>query len=185
MGIDDIFGIIDDCLFTVKFDDYEIDEMTRIFRQWNDPERLHQFFEEHLDDLQSGFFGSVSIEEAVEKTREQAKELNQRILQVAHEGQQTGNENLSQLFKPLSMSEERKRDFQKGKAYGINHNSWLRVYAIRINVNVFVICGGSIKLTPTMNDRQHLLQELDKLEITRKFLEEDEDYADYFFELSP
>ena len=52
----------------------------------------------------------------------------------------------------------------------INHASWLRVYAIRIEKNVFVITGGAIKLTHTMQDRAHTQEELSKLNQCRQYL---------------
>lgn len=42
--------------------------------------------------------------------------------------------------------------------------------AIRLEKNVFVITGGAIKLTPAMQDRQHTQEELNKLNLCRQFL---------------
>lgn len=61
--------------------------------------------------------------------------------------------------------------------------SWLRIYAIRVDVNLFVISGGAIKLTPTMNETDHLILELDKLEITKQYLLDDENDQIDFVEL--
>ncbi|MEA3496047.1 MAG: hypothetical protein U9R42_08430 [Bacteroidota bacterium] len=46
----------------------------------------------------------------------------------------------------------------------------MRIYAIRIEENVFIITGGAIKLTKTMNEREHLKNELKKLENVKQFL---------------
>ena len=51
-----------------------------------------------------------------------------------------------------------------------NHPSWVRVYAIRIETDIFVITGGAIKLTPLMQDREHTKVELDKLNRCKEFL---------------
>jgi len=64
----------------------------------------------------------------------------------------------------------------------LTNKSWLRLYAIRIDANVFVISGGAIKLTPNMNERDHLLKELSKLEITKSFLKEMDLVYDYNFD---
>jgi hypothetical protein len=74
-------------------------------------------------------------------------------------------------------------DFEKNKVKGLNNPNWLRIYAIRLDTNLFVISGGAIKLTPTMNDRTHLLMELEKLNITQKYLRDDEDDVLDLFEL--
>ena len=52
----------------------------------------------------------------------------------------------------------------------VGHASWLRVYAIRLEKNVFVITGGAIKLTHTMQDRLHTQEELNKLNQCRQYL---------------
>lgn len=183
MVIEDIFAVLEECLYTVQWDGEGCDEQQRIFSQWNDPQYLSDFFNEHINDLQSGFYGSITVEQAVRQTKHEAKELQKRLFNLAKEGQAGGPANLSYLFEPISPSEMGK-PLEKDKAYGTSHKSWLRIYAIRIRTNTFVICGGAIKLTETMNDREHLLKELDKLEVTRQYLEDDNDWANYFYELS-
>lgn len=59
---------------------------------------------------------------------------------------------------------------EKAKIKG--HKTWLRMYAIRIDKNVFVICGGAIKLRATINDRAYLQVELDKMNCTKDHLRE-------------
>merc|ERR1712173_186839 len=60
----------------------------------------------------------------------------------------------------------------ESKAYGTQKKSWLRLYAIRISTNVYVVSGGAIKLTKEMNCRDHLNKELDKLKATAEYLKE-------------
>lgn len=49
----------------------------------------------------------------------------------------------------------------------------LRIYAIKLSVGVYIVTGGAIKLTATMQEREHTLHELHKLEIVRRFLLEE------------
>ena len=60
------------------------------------------------------------------------------------------------------------------KAYGRTRPSWLRLYAIEIDPIHYVVSGGAIKLTGSMNDRTHLKQELKKLVVTDEYLKENE-----------
>lgn len=46
---------------------------------------------------------------------------------------------------------------------------WLRIYAIKLNPGVYVVTGGAIKLTRTMQEREHTLKELVKMEKVRQF----------------
>lgn len=50
------------------------------------------------------------------------------------------------------------------------HASWLRIYAIRLEKDVFVVTGGAIKLTRTMQERPHTQEQLDKLNRCRQYL---------------
>jgi hypothetical protein len=43
---------------------------------------------------------------------------------------------------------------------------------VRLNYNFFVISGGAIKLTKTMNEREYLKDELRKLDVLVRFLRE-------------
>ena len=59
----------------------------------------------------------------------------------------------------------------QSKAYGPQRPSWLRIYAIRIAENVYVVSGGAIKLTKDM-EVPHLKLELRKLKATTAYLKE-------------
>jgi hypothetical protein len=134
--------------------------------------QIRVLFQIHIEDLNNDFWNGISIEEAIRKTRKDAKLLERELLEIAESGKTERLENLSTFFEPLS--EAKIYEYEKDKAKGIIKPSWLRIYAIRIEANLFVISGGAIKLTPTMNETDHLLLELDKLEITRNFLLDDE-----------
>lgn len=71
----------------------------------------------------------------------------------------------------FSTTEKLERD--KGK--GLVKNNWLRLYAIRIDKNFFVVSGGAIKLTKKMGDRNHTQLELDKLDLTKKYCQDGSD----------
>lgn len=179
--------IIENCLYAIQyegdddeFENYEFrevqssnDEFRRLFNNWSDPEYLEAFFEKHKSDLQKGFYNFISIERAIERTIDEANELEQKLIEIAEQGKTNNYENLQTLFKPLNKSDEDKYpipDYQKSKAYGSARKSWLRIYAIRIDHNLFIVTGGAIKLTDTMNEREHLLKELEKLSQTKEFL---------------
>lgn len=67
------------------------------------------------------------------------------------------------------------------------HTSWLRIYAIKLAAGIYIITGGAIKLTATMQEREHTLLELQKMEKVRRFLLEenivdDESFIEYLGE---
>ncbi len=181
MEIDGIFAVVAKSLVAVKYEDIEVDEFERLFDDWTDVRYLLDFFTEHTDDLTAGFYGDITIDEAIEYTLKDAARLEQQLIEIATLGQTEQDENLQTLFKPLNNAEYRLRDLQKSKAYGVRRQSWLRVYAIRIAKNIYVVSGGAIKLTPDMQ-REHLRFELYKLELTKQYLIDEGLFDEYDFE---
>lgn len=172
MEIVRILVICKKTLYTVQFEDAVADELSRIFDQWNDVAYLYGFFQEHIKDLQNGFYNEdakpISIETAIRRTLDEAEALEQRLKFVGR-GLKEGIY-LKNYFKPLNNEDYRQKLLKKSKATGLSKKSWLRVYAISVPDDCFVISGGAIKLTPTMNTRFHLFKELNKLETTRNYL---------------
>ena len=155
-----------DHLWAVRDMNKPNNELAALFQKWNDAEYLWDFFLENQNDLQE-FFHIERISEAVEDTIDDVEQLERLILEIPY------TENLDELFIPLSSTDMTIRELAREKARNWNrtgHASWLRVYAIRLEKNVFVITGGAIKLTRTMQERSHTQAELDKLNQCRQFL---------------
>ena len=169
MKIDDIFAIARGSLYSVKYEHEDEDEFAKVFNEWSDVEFLGDFFDTHIDDLQSGFYGNITSDEATEITMEESEELEDELLYIAEIGKTDDYNTLQILFKPLNNNEYRITEHQQTKVYGLEHKSWLRIYAIRIAKNCFVVSSGAIKLTKDM-EREHLRKELKKLEITKQYL---------------
>lgn len=167
-----IFAILDKKLLAVKFAGEELDEFVLCFENWSDPGYLENFFEENIEDLKNQGVPDVSVEKAVLVTMQEAHELEQYIRGVAQTGSVNSKSSLGDLvFHPLSP-----KDFSttllKTKAYGRKRKSWLRLYAIQISYELFVVCGSAIKLTRTNQERQHTNIQLAKLEAAKNYLKE-------------
>jgi len=150
-------------LLSVFNEDEEMSEFRLLFKNWYDIEYLTNFFESNKSDLDV-----LTIDEAVEQTVEDADRLEESLLSVA----ESDTEQLQSLFKPLFPSEYRLTTYQREKAYGTVRRSWLRVYAIRINPNLYVVTGGAIKMTQKMQDRPHTQKQLKRLAQVRDYLHE-------------
>lgn len=158
--------ILDDGrLWAVRYDGKEGNCFEELFSRWYDMNWLRNFFKENISDLES-FFHVTDVYEAVMDTVEEASRLECLMLDI------TPDANLDLLFKHLENSRysEMALGREKAKGDGLNyHPSWLRIYAIKIEVGVFVVTGGAIKLTATMSERSHTLAELAKLEMVRNY----------------
>lgn len=162
MRIHCIFEEIKDTLYATAYDDTKKNILDVLQEIWSNAQWLDEFFELNKSDLQSGFFGDISIEEAVEKTIDDADDLFIKI-----KGLNGGH--LPELFKPLDDREYKRKDFQKQKLSGEGVKSWLRIYAVHFD-DKYVITGGAIKLTHQMEARKHTLNELQKLQMVRDAL---------------
>ncbi len=150
-----IFSIFDDnSLFVVKYKDEEYDELERLFNLWTDVEYLEEFFHENKENLQ---YFKVSVEEAVLITIQEAEKLEDLI---------SGEVLLP--FVSLHNSSFGVHELSEQKA----RFRWLRIYALRIENEVFLITGGAIKLTRTMQDNPITEKELAKLKQCINFLKE-------------
>ena len=85
-----------------------------MFDFWNDPFRLRAFFEENEEDLKDTYWEGITIDEAIVKTKTEAKELEAILLEYAESGKTIRLKNLSMLFKPLSEGKYEK-EFEKDK----------------------------------------------------------------------
>ncbi len=183
MKIVTIFGTSNRGLFSIRCANESTDEFTTLIQRWNDPEFLEDFFEVHANDLNSGFFGEITIEDAILRTYEDASYLEKRLLDLARRRNNKSSSSFDLLFKPLDINEYGK-DLARSKAKGKYPKSWLRIYAIRIDCSVYVVTGGAIKLTQTMDERQHTRDELQKMRRVHDFLKEEGIVdRDSFFEL--
>lgn len=133
-------------------------------QSWRKHEFLFSFFRNHITDLENGFWGDISIMEAISNTVSDAKRFDKTLSAYCRSPQHE----LQYIFQPLYNHEYRLMALQKSK--GKIRGSWLRLYALRIGRNCFVITGGAIKLTNNMQ-RTHLQEELRKLEQTKIFLQ--------------
>ena len=157
-----------DHLWAVKYPEKDADELTLLFRNWSNANYLLDFFFSNLEDLKN-FFHIQRVSDAIQDSVEDARVLQKLILEVPYK------EEIDGLFHPLSLSDNRVMEMTREKARNwdrLNHASWMRVYAVRVEKNVFIVTGGAIKLTHYMEDRPHTRLELDKLNNCKEFLKD-------------
>ncbi len=182
MTFDDITN--DGRLWSVRYDNAPDNALSMLFNQWNDINWLRSFFKANLDDLAS-YFKVTDVNAAIYDTLEDAEHLQCLIMDISPEA------DLDKLFRHLEPT--RVREMTLGKEKGKmserpKHASWLRIYAIKLSPGRYIITGGAIKLTATMMERQHTLEELAKMEKVRNFLLaegviDNEGFEDYLREL--
>ena len=171
MRFDNISG--NDHLWAVRYEDCLDNVLDSILEQWNDVAWLRNFFKQNIDDLIS-YFKITDVNQAIYDTIEDSERLQCLIMDVSPDS------NLDKIFRPLENSRTSEMLLGKEKARLKNtsrHASWLRIYAIKLEPGIYIITGGAIKLTRTMQERKHTLIELARMERVRRFLL-DNDIAD-------
>lgn len=127
---------------------------------------LRSFFKQNIGDLVS-YFKITDVNEAIYDTIEDSERLQCLIMDISPDA------DIDKIFRPLENNRTSEIILGKEKARLRNtprHASWLRIYAIKLDPGIYVITGGAIKLTRTMQEREHTLVELARMEKVRRFL---------------
>lgn len=153
-------------LYSIKVPDYHDPDYTYfdlVFDDWNDNEWLFTFFEknEHLLPRE------VTIDDAVAKVVKEAGQFEDRIESLAEAGTPWAS-----IFKPLDNREFEIKLFQTSKAR-LHSESWLRLYAIRMEAGAFVITGGAIKLWHFMDEHSSTIEQKQRMKNVRDYFREE------------
>ena len=172
-------------LWAVRYE-YETDNvLQQLFSQWSDPEWLMNFFCDNMSDLET-YFKITDVNQAIYDTIDDSNELQCLILDLSPDS------NLDKLFRPLENTRTQEMLLGREKARlsrNRSHASWLRLYAIKLEPGCYIITGGAIKLTRTMQEREHTLRELNNMELVRSLLLQEgaidaDGFTDYLSEIS-
>ena len=159
--------IFENQLYSFHYDEYNENEYERNLNQWSNTAYLYEFAKEN---------NIQDIVAFVDEISDNLEELEDLINEIAETDEQ-----FKRLFIPLKHAETNKTiSLRKGK---INHNR-LRLYAIKLIDELFIITGGAIKMSQRMLDHPGTAKELSKLSAARQYLEiNDIHNEDAFFEL--
>ena len=164
MTFDDITE--DGRLWAVRYEGDSDNALYNLFEQWNDVTWLRSFFKANIEDL-SSYFKITDVNQAIMDTIEDSERLQCIIMDISPDA------DLDAIFRPLENYRSGDTTLGKEKAklkQQMKHSSWLRIYAIKLATGVYIITGGAIKLTATMQEREHTQAELVKLDQVRNFL---------------
>ena len=156
-------------LWAVRYDGESDNALSTVFDQWTDVLYLRSFFKQNWSDM-SSFYKIKDLGTAIEDTIEDSDELESLLLSLSSE------DDLDSLFHPLENFRITEMLLGREKARlkrTIDHSSWLRIYAIKLEQGVYIITGGAIKLTLRMDEREHTRRELKKMEMVRQYLLEE------------
>jgi len=149
------------------------DELSLLYDFWTNQKLLRDYFEKNNTVLE---FENIDIEEAISETIENAELLFELLSEHRND--------LDKLFEALSTKENDIKFLHKHKS----RRKWLRLYAIKIESNYYVITGGAIKQSQTMQQHPDTNEEFKILEYCRNYLIDNnvfdaDSFNDFIYEL--
>src|SRR5690554_1737209 len=127
-----IIPIFAENLYSFRYPDEKLDELTRLMEQWHDISYLFDFLNENKQDLPK----DVPIPALIGKIIENANEMDNTIIKMIKSGR-----SLNHFFRPLHNQEYKIIHLSKQKG----RKNYLRLYAIKVDENCYIITGGAIK----------------------------------------
>ena len=161
-----IVAIFAQNLYACQYDNETLHEYARLMYSWRDVIYLRQFADQNYISDKWHFINEI------QKDAEYIQDLMAKIT--------TSRLPLESFFKPLNNLETgiRVLSLQKGRRYK------LRIYAIKLDENLFLITGGAIKLEFKMKDHPDTQREKEKLERVKAYLKRENVFdSDSFYEL--
>lgn len=164
----------DNYLFAVQYESQEEDEYTRLlYTEWQDLEKILAFMQENSMILENNSTWE-KIKLPFLATQQVLKEANDliEIFQKLNENTKHNIQpNFDDHFKFLDGPYKNMVELIPMKSYGNGRPSLLRIYAIKLDTNTYVITGGGIKLCDTIQNspgiKEHVLQNIN---LVRNFL---------------
>jgi len=160
-----------DQLFAFHFDGEKMNELPRLLTLWNDTEYLHEFVTSNKLDVPQ----NVPIRTLVFQLIDNANDIDEALNEISKDSERS----LEEFFKPLDNQEYHIVELSKQKG----RKNFLRLFAIKIDNNCFVITGGAIKFHHLNKDRTHTQKEMQKINSCRDYLKDNNVFdADSFYE---
>lgn len=163
-------------LYSIVYDNCESCEFDRLFDNWNDVEYVTNYCETNKEYLNTDYFSDFTIDEIISRILLEAETLEGQIENIVNDGFEKKDANLQMLFKQLHDQQFTIPILQESKAKIDDKRHFpkpiLRVYGLRIDSNTFVVTGGAIKITQSMQDHVDTNEELNKMGLVKSFLAE-------------
>lgn len=151
----------------------EVDAYHQLFDDWTSVDWLVSFFDSHHTQMDPAFWGSaVDPEVASSRTLDEAYEMEDTIIELANNSRDGTIPDFDSYFVPLGGEYAYVWNHTPVKAYGPAKPSLLRLYAIKIEPNCYLLTGGAIKYCKTMAESEELVKELKTIERVKDYLKE-------------
>lgn len=159
-------------LYSIKYDGEDSDEYNRLMEEWLDVYEVNNFLCDNIttfNEYWSDFFSNTL--EAAEQIAEEANVMESYFEDVAYNTSVGEFPDYDSYFQYLDGVYSCEVRYIPMKGYGIYRPSLIRVYAIKIEPNVYVVVDGGIKLGKKIQNspglKEHVIK---KINIARTYL---------------
>lgn len=168
----EIVEIYEPWIYSIQFDEEDLNEYDRLITKWHDIDYLVEFFSSNSKYLDNPVWQAIGLassdpEGAAERVIDEADNLAEYILQLAENVDDGRKPDYEDFFKVLGGKYSFVCELEPMKAYGIAKPSLLRLYAIKLEENCYLIVCGGIKLSATIQDspdlKDNVIQKIDKV----------------------
>lgn len=161
----EIISIYSNSLFAVKFDEKDQNEYEAAFSLWQDLDYLVKFFDDNKELVNSDFWKealpSTESEDLAMSIVNESYDLLDYIQSVAKNTANGETPDFDEFFKELGGKKyQHLREYVPHKSYGTETPTMLRLYAIRLDSNCYIVVHGGIKLTKEIQNTPLLNKEL-------------------------
>ena len=161
----DIFEIFPPYIYSIKYDEQDENEFERLFAEWNDVESIMFFLEKNRNYLKADIWKKISEpESAARQILDEAEALEILFEELAEHAKEGDKPDFESHFHYLEGKYKYELEYPPMKSYGNSNPSLLRLYAIKMDKNTYLITGGGIKLADTIQNspglQAHVLQNI-------------------------
>lgn len=170
-----LISIFANHIWSIKYSPKEKDVYTLLFNKWQDIVYVNDYFDMNWDLVsKSDIWKNYTKAELISIVRDEAKFMESYFINLFYNVKKGNRPDFDKLFTSLGSEDSQLYKLFKCKAYGSSRKpAILRFYAIQVETNAYVITGGGIKLTKTMNECKHLNKELKHLNKVQKWLKDE------------
>ncbi|MDE6286514.1 MAG: hypothetical protein K2L99_05935 [Muribaculaceae bacterium] len=153
----EIVEIYQDWLYSISFDEEDLNEYRRVFNEWHDIDYLVNFFTENRTLINTDFWLKAGLnpdnpELSASRVIGEADRLETYIEQLVVNCSRGIKPDFDEYFRFLGGKYKCLWSLEPVKSYGTDSPSLLRLYAIRLEANCYLIVYGGIKLGSTIQN---------------------------------
>lgn len=161
--------IYDKHLYSIRYEGDELSVLDRLLDDWTDVDKVVDFMERHGNYLKSAFWSSKigCPEDAARKVLREAEAYSEFFDNLDENSHNGLKPDFDSYFKELGGKYKFQYVYVPLKGYGVEEPSFLRIYAIKIEPNCYLVVDGGIKLAKKIQDspelKDHVFKNIDNV----------------------